>query len=81
MPRDGGHLPKPVVGQHLVLKGAWVLDTQHGWQEIHPVWSVTVNGHTYKTGWSRGPVGCGVRLSAESGRRLRICRGLPGLAR
>src|SRR5712671_2211199 len=29
MPRDGGHLPKPVVGQHLALRGAWVLDTQH----------------------------------------------------
>jgi hypothetical protein len=27
------------------------------------------------------PVGCGVRLLAESGRRLRICRGLPGVAR
>ena len=32
-------------------------------------------------GWSRSPVGCGVRLLAESGRGLRICRGLPGLAR
>ncbi len=32
-------------------------------------------------GWSRGPVGCGVRIAGESGRRLRICRGLPGLAR
>jgi uncharacterized membrane protein len=34
-----------------------------------------------KTGWSRQPAGGGVRLSAESGRRLRICRGLPGVAR
>lgn len=54
MPRDGGHLPKPAVGDHFVLKGAWVLDTQHGWQEIHPVWSVTVNGHTYKSGPQNG---------------------------
>jgi hypothetical protein len=54
MPRDGGHLPRPVVGQHLLLKGAWVLDTKHGWREIHPVWSVTVNGHTYRSGPQNG---------------------------
>jgi len=56
MPRDGGHLPRPLVGQHLVLKGAWVLDTsqQHGWRELHPVWSVTVNGHTFKSGPQNG---------------------------
>jgi hypothetical protein len=56
MPRDGGHLPRPVVGQHLVLRGAWVLDTapSHGWREIHPVWSVTVNGHTYMSGPQNG---------------------------
>jgi hypothetical protein len=54
MPRDGGHLPKPIVGQHVLLRGAWVLDTQHGWREIHPVWSVRVNGHTYKSGPQNG---------------------------
>jgi len=56
MPRDGGHLPKPSVGEHLVLRGAWVLDTSpnHGWREIHPVWSVIVNGHTYKSGPQNG---------------------------
>jgi hypothetical protein len=54
MPRDGGHLPRPLVGQHLVLRGAWVLDTQHGWREIHPVWRVTVNGHTYRSGPQNG---------------------------
>src|SRR5262249_27076838 len=31
----------------------------------------------YYTGCSRRPAGRGVRSSAESGRRLRICRGLP----
>ena len=54
MPRDGGHLPKPKVGQHLVLVGAWVLDTQHGWRELHPVWSVKVGGHTYTSGPQNG---------------------------
>ena len=44
MPRDGGHLPPPSVGDHIRLTGAWVLDTNHGWNELHPVWSVQING-------------------------------------
>jgi hypothetical protein len=54
MPRDGGHLPRPHVGEHLVLVGAWVLDTQHGWLELHPVWKVTLNGHSYRSGPQNG---------------------------
>lgn len=44
MPRDGGHLPAPEVGAHVVLTGAWVLDTDHGWNEIHPVWAESIDG-------------------------------------
>jgi hypothetical protein len=44
MARDGGHLPEPRVGQHIVLRGAWVDDTQHSWNELHPVWAVSLNG-------------------------------------
>ena len=44
MPRDGGHLPTPSVGDHIRLTGAWVDDTDHGWNELHPVWSVQING-------------------------------------
>jgi hypothetical protein len=44
MPRDGGHLPPPALGDHIRVTGAWVLDTNHGWNELHPVWSVQVNG-------------------------------------
>lgn len=53
MPRDGGHLPKPKRGEHLALLGAWVADVQrpgHGWNELHPVWSVTLKGKTYASG-------------------------------
>ena len=39
------------------------------------------NAKPSETGWSRSRAGRGVRLLAESGRRLRICRGLPGMAR
>jgi hypothetical protein len=44
MARDGGHLPAPAVGDHLRLTGAWVDDADHGWNELHPVWSVQING-------------------------------------
>jgi hypothetical protein len=44
MARDGGHLPEPRVGQRIVLRGAWVDDTQHSWNELHPVWAVSLNG-------------------------------------
>ena len=36
MPRDFGHLPAPSVGDRVTLLGAWVDDTQHSWNEIHP---------------------------------------------
>jgi hypothetical protein len=44
MPRDGGRLPEPSVGDQIRLTGAWVDDTDHGWNELHPVWSVQING-------------------------------------
>lgn len=44
MARDGGHLPEPRVAQRIALTGAWVDDTQHGWNELHPVWAVSLNG-------------------------------------
>jgi hypothetical protein len=33
-------LPIPVIGQHVAMDGPWVLDTDHGWREIHPVDSI-----------------------------------------
>ncbi len=41
------HCPKtklriPVIGNHISLDGPWVLDTDHGWQEIHPVDSIQI---------------------------------------
>jgi hypothetical protein len=30
-------LPIPAVGTHIAVTGAWVLDIDHGWMEIHPV--------------------------------------------
>jgi hypothetical protein len=44
MPRDGGHLPQPALGDRVVLVGALVDDTDHSWHEIHPVFSESING-------------------------------------
>ncbi|MGH2458020.1 MAG: hypothetical protein ACRDIY_04055 [Chloroflexota bacterium] len=37
----GASLPTPAVGSAIEAIGPYVLDTNHGWMEIHPVWSLT----------------------------------------
>ena len=31
----------PTVGEHVSVTGPYVLDTAHGWMEVHPAWSIT----------------------------------------
>jgi hypothetical protein len=33
------HMPIPAVGVHVSVTGAWVLDLDHGWLELHPVFA------------------------------------------
>jgi hypothetical protein len=35
-------LPIPKLGDHIAIDGPWVLDTDHGWREIHPVDSIQI---------------------------------------
>ena len=35
----------PSVGDKITVSGSYVLDTDHGWREIHPVSRLTVTGH------------------------------------
>jgi len=35
-------LPIPAIGQRISLDGPWVLDTDHGWREIHPVDAIQI---------------------------------------
>jgi hypothetical protein len=35
-------LPVPAIGEHISIDGPWVLDTDHGWREIHPVDSIQI---------------------------------------
>ncbi len=44
MARDGGHLTEPKTGDHLDVLGVWVDDEDHNWNEIHPVFSASLNG-------------------------------------
>ena len=32
----------PVIGDHIAIDGPWVLDTDHGWREIHPVDTIRI---------------------------------------
>jgi len=66
MPRDGGHLPAPAVGARLILTGAWVLDADHGWNELHPVWSETLSAVTYRSGPQYGGSPADVGSSAAA---------------
>jgi len=70
-PRDGGHLPKPAVGDRVALVGAWVNDTQHSWHEIHPVFSESINGGPAHTS---GPQYGGSRPSDRSADADADCR-------
>jgi len=37
----GQHLPGAYAGEHVAVFGTWVLDADHGWREIHPIWAIT----------------------------------------
>ncbi|MEJ2668459.1 MAG: DUF3761 domain-containing protein [Deinococcales bacterium] len=44
IPMDEPNLPTPRVGEHVTFTGAYVLDTAHGWMEVHPAWIVNGQG-------------------------------------
>lgn len=71
MPRDHGHLPAPSPGDRVSLTGAYVDDTLHAWSELHPVWSVSINGGPAHRS---GPQYGGSPASALSANALATCR-------
>lgn len=40
IPGDQDRVAAPHEGEEVRVTGAWVLDTVHGWNEIHPVWRI-----------------------------------------
>jgi hypothetical protein len=43
------HVTIPQEGQHVIATGPYVLDTDHGWTEIHPVYSLTITAPSTNT--------------------------------
>jgi hypothetical protein len=71
MPRDHGHLPAPSVGDHVSMTGAYVYDEDHSWPELHPIWTLSINGgHTYVSGPQYG----GSPPTASSANAVQRCR-------
>jgi len=35
------HISIPKLGEHVAINGPWVFDSNHGWNEIHPVDTIT----------------------------------------
>jgi len=42
IPKDQNSVYVPKEGDRIQAVGAWVTDTPHGWNEIHPAWKVTL---------------------------------------
>ena len=82
MPRDAGHLPEPHPGDRLAATGAWVTDLPHAWNELHPVWALSLNGGPVARSGPRfggSPATSGPRDAPTScrGPRQEPCRGYP----
>lgn len=37
----GQRFPAPYIGERIALFGTWVHDSDHGWNEIHPIWAIS----------------------------------------
>jgi len=37
-------IARPAVGSHVSATGAYVLDVDHGWMELHPLWEIHTTG-------------------------------------
>lgn len=66
IPMDQPHIPRPYVGEHITVTGAYVDDRDHGWREIHPAW--IINGHgtaAYTTSSAANSVRTGIEGNAK----------------
>jgi hypothetical protein len=48
----GANVATPAIGARVTVTGPYVLDTNHGWMEVHPAWSV-IAGDTTASGSSQ----------------------------
>lgn len=67
----GADLKTPAVGEKVTVVGPYVLDRDHGWMEVHPVWAIVLAGGGATAGVSGAdslglPQWSAVNLSAVS---------------
>ena len=77
MPRDApgntknpSGLPAPALNDHVTVTGAWARDTLHGYNEIHPIWSISIDG---KGSGTSGPSNGGTPATS-AGQAYSTCR-------
>jgi hypothetical protein len=58
VPGDQQRMQTPTEGELVTVTGPWVLDTVHGWNEIHPAWRV-----------DQIQIGCSVAIIGRGGQR------------
>ena len=61
----GADLVRPAVGDRVTVTGPYVLDSVHGWMEVHPVWKITETAGTSASSNS-APAGATLRISSIS---------------
>jgi len=49
----GADIPRPPNGAHISVTGPYVLDANHGWMEIHPVWRLRILSSAASSGTSK----------------------------
>jgi hypothetical protein len=49
----GANVATPAIGARVTVTGPYVLDSNHGWMEVHPAWSVIAGDTTAAAGSSQ----------------------------
>lgn len=75
MPLDAGHISEPHVGDQVRLVGAWTHDGWHDWNELHPVWAMSIDGARSQVS---GPQSGGAPASASPYSAASACRTATG---
>ena len=63
----GADEPTPNVGDHISVTGPYVLDTAHGWMEIHPAWAIGGITATSSSTTTAGPTTTAARATSATG--------------
>jgi len=68
IPMDADKIAIPTVGQHITVTGSYVLDKDHGWNEIHPAWIINGMGSpNYTDAAANASVQAGINGNGDEG--------------